>query len=138
MTGLVELLADLAVEGDRLRATVAGLADAAWRLATPAIGWDVATQIAHLACSDEVALLAVRAAGGDGGGWDAVLSRVARDPLHFVDTAAIAGASEPAAAIPFRAGIPPGPTSTWRCAGYRGGCRGSGHRCRRRRWRRHG
>jgi hypothetical protein len=62
MTRIVELLADLAVEGDRLRAAIAGLPDAAWRRATPAIGWDVATQIAHLAWSDEVALLAVRAA----------------------------------------------------------------------------
>jgi uncharacterized protein (TIGR03084 family) len=93
------LLADLAVEGDRLRAAVAGLNDAAWRRATPAIGWDVATQIAHLAWSDEVANLAVRAAGGDSEGWDAMLSRAAKDPLHFVDTGAIAGATQPAAAI---------------------------------------
>jgi uncharacterized protein (TIGR03084 family) len=99
ITSFVELMADLAVEGDRLRAAVAGLTDTAWRSATPAVGWHVATQIVHLAWSDEVALLAVRAADGDSDGWDAVLSRAAKDPLHFVDTEAIAGATRPPAAI---------------------------------------
>src|SRR5215469_4305666 len=99
MTSIVELLADLAGEGARLRAAVAGLTDAAWRGATPAVGWDVATQIAHLAWSDEVALLAVRAAAGDSHGWDAILTRAAKDPLHFVDTGAIAVATRPPAAI---------------------------------------
>src|SRR5438045_8062848 len=99
MTILAELLAALSSEGDRLRAAVAGLGDDAWRTATPAAGWDVATQIAHLTWTDEAALLAVRAAGGDGAGWDALLRRAAADPEHFVDAAAVAGASRSPADI---------------------------------------
>jgi uncharacterized protein (TIGR03084 family) len=94
-----DLLADLAEEGDRLRAVVADLPDAAWRTATPATGWDVATQIVHLAWTDEAALLATRAAGGDGEGWAALARRVAADPQHFVDTEALDGATQPPAAI---------------------------------------
>jgi uncharacterized protein (TIGR03084 family) len=93
------LLTDLAGEGDRLRAVLAGLTDAGWRTPTPAAGWDVATQIAHLAWTDEVALLAVRAAGGDTAGWDSVVRSALVDPEHFADTAARAGAGEPPAAI---------------------------------------
>jgi uncharacterized protein (TIGR03084 family) len=99
MSLLAEVLADLASEGDRLRAAVAGLTDAGWRTATPAAGWDVATQIAHLAWTDEAALLAVRAARGDGDGWAALARRAAADPQNFVDAEAVAGAAQPPAAI---------------------------------------
>ena len=44
-----------------LDALVADLDDAGWRTPTPAAGWDVATQVAHLAWTDEVAMLAARA-----------------------------------------------------------------------------
>jgi uncharacterized protein (TIGR03084 family) len=94
-----QLLSDLASEGDRLRAAVADLTDAGWRTPTPSPGWDVAAQIAHLAWADEVAFLAVRAAGGDSAGWDAVTRLAAADPQGFVDTAALAGAGQPPAAI---------------------------------------
>ena len=53
---LTQVLADLAAEGDRLDALVADLDDAGWRTATPAPGWDVAAQVAHLAWTDDVAL----------------------------------------------------------------------------------
>jgi uncharacterized protein (TIGR03084 family) len=99
MSVRAEVLADLAAEGDRLRAAVAGLTDAAWRTPTPAAGWDVATQIVHLAWSDEAALLAIGAARGDGEGWAALMRRAAADPLHFVGTAAVAGATASPAAI---------------------------------------
>jgi uncharacterized protein (TIGR03083 family) len=46
------VLADLAAEGDRLDALVADLSDEGWRTPTPAAGWDVATQVAHLAWTD--------------------------------------------------------------------------------------
>ena len=49
---LESVLADLAAEGDRLDALVAGLDEAGWRTPTPAAGWDVATQVAHLAWTD--------------------------------------------------------------------------------------
>ena len=53
---LESVLADLAAEGDRLDALVSGLDEAGWRTPTPAVGWDVAAQVAHLAWTDEVAV----------------------------------------------------------------------------------
>ncbi len=50
---------DLIAEGAWLDSLVAPLEPAAWRRATPAPGWSVAHQIAHLAWTDEQALLAV-------------------------------------------------------------------------------
>ena len=55
---VAELLGDLAAECAALDAVVAGLEDTAWRGATPAEGWTVAHQIAHLAWTDEQALRA--------------------------------------------------------------------------------
>lgn len=53
-----EVLADLAAEGDDLDAMVAGLAAPQWTLPTPAPGWTIAHQIAHLASSDWMTTLA--------------------------------------------------------------------------------
>jgi uncharacterized protein (TIGR03084 family) len=55
---VVALLADLADESDVLDALVRDLADAEWRTETPAPGWTVAHQIAHLGWTDELAILA--------------------------------------------------------------------------------
>lgn len=55
---LATILADLEAEGDDLDRLVASLPDAGWRRPTPAPGWTVAHQIAHLAWADEQALLA--------------------------------------------------------------------------------
>ncbi|SDF93425.1 TIGR03084 family metal-binding protein [Klenkia brasiliensis] len=52
------LLADLAAEGEALDAVVAGLDDAGWATPTPAAGWTVAHQVAHLAWTDEASLVA--------------------------------------------------------------------------------
>jgi uncharacterized protein (TIGR03084 family) len=57
---LGHLLADLAAESAALDAVVAELEDAAWLTPTPAEGWTIAHQIAHLAWTDERALQAVR------------------------------------------------------------------------------
>ena len=85
MTLLDDLLADLKAEGDQLWNAVAGLDEAAWRTPTPAAGWDVATQVAHLLWTDEVATLAAT----DKAGWDAVVLQAMEDPTGFVDTAAL-------------------------------------------------
>jgi len=53
------VLADLIDEGAALDAMVAGLADADWARDSPAPGWTIAHQIAHLAWTDDAALLAV-------------------------------------------------------------------------------
>jgi uncharacterized protein (TIGR03084 family) len=58
---LAALLTDLAEESAALDRVVAPLPVAAWDLRTPSPGWTVAHQIAHLAWTDHVALLAVAA-----------------------------------------------------------------------------
>jgi uncharacterized protein (TIGR03084 family) len=53
-----EVLADLSAECDELDALVSPLDDAGWARETPAPGWSIATQIAHLAWTDDVAIVA--------------------------------------------------------------------------------
>ncbi|MBM7517400.1 TIGR03084 family metal-binding protein [Nocardioides nitrophenolicus] len=90
MTVLDGILADLAAEGDALRAVVAGLDDAGWRTATPAEGWDIATTIGHLTWTDEVAVLAALShTGGGKEAWDAVVLDAINDPSGFVDAQAL-------------------------------------------------
>jgi uncharacterized protein (TIGR03084 family) len=84
------VLADLAAEGDRLESLVADLDEAGWRTPTPAAGWDVATQIGHLAWTDEVATLAARAGTPEGkSAWDEVVIAAIGDPDGFVDAGAL-------------------------------------------------
>jgi uncharacterized protein (TIGR03084 family) len=88
-TVLDEVLRDLRAEGDQLDALVAGLDEAGWRTATPAAGWDVAHQIAHLAWTDETAVKAAT----DKAAWDATVLEALADPDGYVDAAAAAGAA---------------------------------------------
>ncbi len=88
---LSQVLADLTAEGDRLEALVTPLDEAGWRTPTPAPGWDVATQVAHLAWTDEVALKAAT----DKGAWDAVVVEAITDPLGYVDSCALAIGKDP-------------------------------------------
>jgi len=89
---LESVLADLAAEGDRLEAVVAPLPESSWRLPTPAVGWDVATVVAHLAWTDEAAT----AAATDKEAWDALVLQALEDPEHAVDQGAAAAAAAPA------------------------------------------
>ena len=90
MNDLLDMvLQDLAAEGDRLDGMVADLTEDAWRTPTPAAGWDVAAQVAHLAWTDEVAVLAAT----DKEKWDEVVMLAIGDPDGFADTAALAGAA---------------------------------------------
>src|SRR5579859_1216888 len=59
MDVLTTVLADLAAESAWLDGIVAGLDDAGWRRETPAPGWTIAHQIAHLAWTDERSAVAV-------------------------------------------------------------------------------
>ncbi|HEY0643764.1 MAG TPA: TIGR03084 family metal-binding protein [Nocardioides sp.] len=88
---LTQVLADLRAEGDRLDALVAGLDDDGWHTATPAPGWDVATQVAHLLWTDRVALEAAT----DKAAWDEVVLGAIADPEGFVDQEAHALAGDP-------------------------------------------
>jgi uncharacterized protein (TIGR03084 family) len=86
VTDLLEnLLADLAAEGDLLRTAVADLDEDGWRTPTAATGWDVSTQIGHLAWTDEVATVAAT----DKAAWDAIVLQALEDPNGYVDTAAL-------------------------------------------------
>jgi uncharacterized protein (TIGR03084 family) len=79
------ILADLAIEGDVLDAMVTDLDEAGWRTPTPAEGWDVATSVAHLAWTDEVAV----AAATDKEAWDGYVLQAMADPDGFVDAEAL-------------------------------------------------
>ncbi len=81
---LARVLADLAAEGDRLERLVEDLDDQGWHTPTPAPGWDVATQVAHLTWTDEVALKAAT----DKAAWDAVVLEAIADPEGHVDAQA--------------------------------------------------
>jgi len=88
MNALMEgVLADLATESERLESLVVALPDAGWRTPTPAPGWDIATQIAHLAWTDEAAV----AAATDKARWDALLTDLLTDVNGVVDRAALSG-----------------------------------------------
>lgn len=90
MTLLDDLLADLQAEADLLWNAVAGLDADGWQTPTPAPGWSVATQVAHLLWTDEVAVLAAGARTPEGKkAWDAVVLQAIGDPLGYVDTQAI-------------------------------------------------
>jgi uncharacterized protein (TIGR03084 family) len=81
MSLLDELLDDLKAESDRLWNAVVGLDDDGWWTPTPATGWTVATQIAHLVWTDEVAVVAAT----DRKAWDALVLRAIDDPAGFID-----------------------------------------------------
>jgi uncharacterized protein (TIGR03084 family) len=84
-----ELLVDLAAEGAALEAVIAGLEDTAWLQPTPAEGWTVAHQIAHLAWTDAQALYAAR----DPEGFTRAASAAAATLTTAVDDAAADGAA---------------------------------------------
>jgi uncharacterized protein (TIGR03084 family) len=86
-TLLDDVLTDLGGEGARLESLLVDLPESRWRTPTPAPGWDVATQIAHLAWTDEAA----HAAATDKARWDALVLEALADPDHAVDRAAIQG-----------------------------------------------
>jgi uncharacterized protein (TIGR03084 family) len=82
------VLADLTAEGDRLESWVTDLSEDHWATATPAPGWDIKHQVAHLAWTDESAL----AAATDKHAWDTMVLMAMADPTGFVDTTAAEGA----------------------------------------------
>jgi uncharacterized protein (TIGR03084 family) len=87
---LGRLLDDLAAEGDQLRATVDRLGQDGWQAPTPAAGWTVATSVAHLLWTDEVAVLAAHShrSEADKAAWDQVVLGALADPDGFVDAGA--------------------------------------------------
>jgi uncharacterized protein (TIGR03084 family) len=95
MSDLLEgLLADLKAESDQLWNAVAGL-DAlsdtgGWQTPTAAPGWSVATTIAHLLWTDEVAAIAASTGTPEGkDAWDTLVLVAIADPTGYVDQQAI-------------------------------------------------
>ena len=89
---VIGVVADLEAESAQLDTLVAGLDDAGWATPTPAPGWTIAHQIAHLAWTDEVAAIAAT----DPDRFGALLSEAASSVATYVDDAAEAGAAAPA------------------------------------------
>ena len=92
MAGPGPIVADLRAESDELDALVAPLSADRWADPTPAPGWTIAHQIAHLLWTDRVALTSVT----DEARFADALAAAAADPIGFVD----AGAEEVAATSP--------------------------------------
>lgn len=84
MTVAGPIVDDLTAECDALDALVAPLAPEDWALATPAPGWTIAHQIAHLLWTDRVALTSIT----DEPGFGELLTVAAANPEGFVDAAA--------------------------------------------------
>jgi uncharacterized protein (TIGR03084 family) len=92
MAGSGPIVADLRAESDDLDALVTPLPADRWADLTPAPGWTIAHQIAHLLWTDRVALTAVT----DEAAFAELLAAATADPVGFVD----AGAEELAAMAP--------------------------------------
>ncbi|QHY96298.1 mycothiol-dependent maleylpyruvate isomerase [Streptomyces sp. S4.7] len=85
------ILDDLRSESEEVDRLVAELGDESWSLPTPAAGWTVAHQIAHLAWTDTASLLAVT----DEAVFADVAAKALAAPDSFVDEGAEAGAVLP-------------------------------------------
>ncbi|MFI2434426.1 TIGR03084 family metal-binding protein [Streptomyces sp. NPDC018693] len=86
---------DLRTESDELDRLVAELGSERWTLPTPAPGWTIAHQIAHLAWTDRSALLAVT----DADAFRALVEKALQAPDTFVDEGAAEGALLPPAEL---------------------------------------
>ncbi|MEN3304680.1 MAG: hypothetical protein V7603_882 [Micromonosporaceae bacterium] len=84
MVVLADLLADLNDESRDLERLVCDLSEADWRRETPAPGWTIAHQIAHLHWTDRAATLSAT----DPAGFAEILAPAAEDPQGFVDRGA--------------------------------------------------
>ncbi|MFE5812881.1 TIGR03084 family metal-binding protein [Streptomyces sp. NPDC056479] len=84
---------DLVAEGDDLDALISAQPD--WTKPTPAVGWTIAHQIAHLASADANALIAVRTPEA----FDTVLKQAAAAGSQYADLDAAAGAAKPRSAL---------------------------------------
>ncbi|MET9436158.1 TIGR03084 family metal-binding protein [Streptomyces sp. NPDC006551] len=89
MSDPVVVLDDLRSESEEVDRLVRELSDERWAAPTPAEGWTVAHQIAHLAWTDRAALLAVT----DPGAFAAEAEKALAAPDRFVDEGAAEGAA---------------------------------------------
>ncbi|MFF9589217.1 TIGR03084 family metal-binding protein [Streptomyces sp. NPDC014646] len=92
MSDVAAVIDDLRDESGELDEMVRGLSPEQWAAATPAPGWSIAHQIAHLAWTDGVALLAAT----DPDAFAAEAAKALEAPDTFVDVAARAIVAEAA------------------------------------------
>jgi uncharacterized protein (TIGR03084 family) len=121
MPDLHSLLSDLAAEGDSLDALVTPLPAARWADPTPAEGWTIAHQIAHLAWTDGQALVAAT----DAAAFAGIVGEAIANPEGFVEAGAREGAGKDPADLLARwrdgrrrmvdalAAVPPGTRLPW-------------------------
>lgn len=83
MTGADRIVDDLRDESDALDALVGPLSAQQWAEPTPAPGWTIAHQIAHLLWTDQVALTSIT----DEAAFGELLTAAMADPTGFVDKA---------------------------------------------------
>ncbi|MFD9377094.1 TIGR03084 family metal-binding protein [Streptomyces sp. NPDC059999] len=91
----VAVFADLREENRDLDSLVGELPEPGWAKATPASGWTVAHQIAHLYWTDRVALLSLT----DPAGFGRMIEEALAAPDSFVDEGAAEGAALPPAEL---------------------------------------
>ncbi len=95
MTGAEHIVDDLRDESDALDALVGPLSAEQWGQPTPAPGWTIAHQIAHLLWTDRVALTSIT----DEAEFGRLLTAAMADPARFVDEAAEQLAATPPAEL---------------------------------------
>lgn len=95
MVELNEVLADLAAESAEVDRLVADLSPRGWAAATPAAGWTVTHQIAHLTWTDRASTLAI----GDPDGFNALLIAALDNLDGFVDRGADELVDEPSVVL---------------------------------------
>ncbi|WP_374774544.1 TIGR03084 family metal-binding protein [Streptomyces sp. NBC_01310] len=91
----VAVLADLREEGRELEALLGELTASSWARPTPAPGWTVAHQIAHLHWTDRASLLSLT----DATGFAGMVEQALKAPDSFVDEGAEEGAALPPAEL---------------------------------------
>ncbi|MDX3538002.1 TIGR03084 family metal-binding protein [Streptomyces sp. MB09-01] len=91
----VAVFADLREEGRELEALVGELPAADWARPTPAAGWSIAHQIAHLHWTDRASLLSLT----DATGFGLMVEEALKAPDSFVDEGAEEGAALPPAEL---------------------------------------
>lgn len=84
MAGAEPVVVDLRAESDALDDLVADLTDEQWRTETPAPGWTIAHQIAHLWWTDRVSVVAIT----DEPAFATLVAEAAPRALTFVDEGA--------------------------------------------------
>jgi len=116
-----DVVADLTAEGNAVDAMVSGLHASQWTLPTPAVGWTIAHQIAHLAATYRLAGLAA----ADPDAFTALTSRLSDDFNANVDGALSQFLADPPEALLTRwraeranaekalAAVPPGQLLPW-------------------------